>query len=82
MAEIVFVEIAWILLAAAVIGLVGALLRQPVNVSFIAVDILAAAFFQGAPETTEQVEFGPGEPASISAFSCGLGRQAGSGRRL
>jgi len=57
MAETVFGEIAWILLAAAGIGLLGALLRQPVIVSFIAVGILAAAFFQSAPETTGQVEY-------------------------
>ncbi|MCW5713735.1 MAG: cation:proton antiporter [Bauldia sp.] len=72
MAEIVFVEIAWILLAAAAIGLVGALFRQPVIVSFIAVGILAAAFFQGAPETTEQVEYLAELGVTVLLFLVGL----------
>lgn len=57
MADIVFHEIAWLLLAAAGIGLVGAALRQPVIVSFIAVGIAAAAFVDSSAETTSQIRF-------------------------
>jgi Kef-type K+ transport system membrane component KefB len=55
--EIVFYEIAGLLLVAAAIGLIGATLRQPVVVSFIAVGIVAAALFESAPETEAQIEF-------------------------
>lgn len=72
MAETVFGEIAWILLAAAGIGLLGALLRQPVIVSFIAVGILAAAFVQGAPETTHQVEYLAELGVTVLLFLVGL----------
>ena len=55
--EIVFYEIAGLLLAAAAIGLIGATLRQPVIVSFIAVGIIAAALLESAPATEAQIEF-------------------------
>ncbi|ANW02212.1 cation:proton antiporter family protein [Bradyrhizobium icense] len=57
MTDVVFHEIAWLLLGAAAIGLLGAALRQPVIVSFIAVGIAAAAFFDSSAETASQVRF-------------------------
>lgn len=57
MTHTVFNEIAWLLLAAAAVGLLGAALRQPVIVSFIAVGIAAAAFFESSAETASQIRF-------------------------
>jgi hypothetical protein len=57
MGENIFYEIAALLLAAAVIGLLGTALRQPVVVSFIAVGIIAATLFQPSPHTVEQIDF-------------------------
>jgi Kef-type K+ transport system membrane component KefB/Trk K+ transport system NAD-binding subunit len=57
MTDVVFHEIAWLLLGAAAVGLLGAALRQPVIVSFIAVGIAVAAFFRSSPETASQVRF-------------------------
>lgn len=57
MGEAIFYEIAALLLAAAVIGLLGTALRQPVVVSFIAVGIIAATLFQPSPHTVEQIDF-------------------------
>jgi Kef-type K+ transport system membrane component KefB len=56
-AEVLFHEIALLLLAAALIGLVGAALRQPVVVSFIGVGIAAAALFDASRDTAEQIDF-------------------------
>lgn len=72
MAEVVFQEIAWLLLAAAAIGLLGSVLRQPVIVSFIAVGILAAAFFEGSDETQEQVQFLAELGVAVLLFLVGL----------
>src|SRR5690606_12503814 len=55
MTDVVFHEIAFLLLGAAAIGLLGAALRQPVIVSFIAVGIAAAAFFDRSAETASQI---------------------------
>ncbi len=55
MHEIVFHEIAWLLLGAAAVGLIGAMLRQPLIVSFIVVGIVAGALLKGSPETSRQV---------------------------
>lgn len=57
MTEVVFHEIAWLLLGAAALGLLGTVLRQPVIVSFIAVGIGAAAFVESSPETATQIRF-------------------------
>lgn len=57
MTNVVFHEIAWLLLGAAAVGLLGAALRQPVIVSFIAVGIAAAAFFDSSAETASQIRF-------------------------
>jgi Kef-type K+ transport system membrane component KefB/Trk K+ transport system NAD-binding subunit len=57
MTDMVFHEIAWLLLGAAAVGLLGAVLRQPVIVSFIAVGIVAAAFFESSAETASQIRF-------------------------
>jgi len=70
--DVVFQEIAWLLLAAAGIGLVGSLLRQPVIVSFIAVGIVAAALFEGSPQTEEQVEFLAELGVAVLLFLVGL----------
>jgi Kef-type K+ transport system membrane component KefB len=57
MADIIFHEIAWLLLAASVVALIGATLRQPVIVSFIAVGIAAGSFVTNNPATESQIEF-------------------------
>ena len=57
MSDIVFHEIAWLLLAAAGVGVLGAALRQPLIVSFIIVGILVGAFFPSSPQTGEQIAF-------------------------
>jgi Kef-type K+ transport system membrane component KefB len=57
MAEIIFSEIAWLLLAASFVALLGAMLRQPVIVSFIAVGVLFGAFWETTPETERQIGF-------------------------
>jgi Kef-type K+ transport system membrane component KefB len=57
MNDMVFHEIALLLLGAAALGLLGAALRQPVIVSFIAAGIGAAAFFDSSAETESQIEF-------------------------
>lgn len=57
MADVIFHEIAWLLLGASVVALVGAILRQPVIVSFIAVGIAAGAFVRSSPATESQIEF-------------------------
>lgn len=57
MDEMVFYEVAALLLLAAGVALAGSFLRQPVIVSFIIVGIGAAAFFDQAEETSEQIEF-------------------------
>lgn len=57
MTKVVFHEIAWLLLGAAAVGLLGSVLRQPVIVSFIAVGIAAAAFVDSSAETASQIRF-------------------------
>jgi Kef-type K+ transport system membrane component KefB len=56
-ADIIFHEVAWLLLAASVIALIGSALRQPVVVSFIAVGIAAGALVNSSPATESQIEF-------------------------
>lgn len=72
MTDIVFHEIAWLLLGAAAVGLIGAVLRQPVIVSFIAVGIAAAAFFDSSPETASQVRFLAELGVALLLFLVGL----------
>lgn len=72
MADVVFHEIAWLLLSAAAIGLVGAALRQPVIVSFIAVGIVAAAFFDSSDETANQIRFLAELGVALLLFLVGL----------
>ncbi|GIL00944.1 MAG: hypothetical protein BroJett030_08430 [Alphaproteobacteria bacterium] len=72
MTDVVFHEIAWLLLAAAAIGLLGAALRQPVIVSFIAVGILAAAFFDSSAETGSQIRFLAELGVALLLFLVGL----------
>ena len=57
MTRIVFHEIAWLLLGGAAVGLLGATLRQPVMVSFIAGGIVAGALFVSSAETAKQIRF-------------------------
>ncbi len=57
MHDYVFHEIAFLLLIAAAVGLVGTALRQPVVVSFIVVGIAAAAALESAPATVAQITF-------------------------
>ncbi len=72
MGDTIFHEIAWLLLGAAIIGRVGAALRQPVIVSFIAVGILAAALFESSPETHIQIEFLAELGVALLLFLVGL----------
>ncbi len=72
MADVVFREIAWLLLAAAAVGLLGAVLRQPVIVSFIAVGIAAAAFFDSSAETASQIRFLAELGVALLLFLVGL----------
>ncbi len=57
MADIIFYEIAGLLLLAAFVALIGATLRQPVIVSFIAVGIGFGALLEPSAETERQIEF-------------------------
>ncbi len=57
MPEGVFHEIAWLLLGATAIGLIGATLRQPVIVAFIAAGILLTAYFPSSEGTATQIDF-------------------------
>ena len=72
MTDIVFHEIAWLLLGAAAVGLLGAALRQPVIVSFIAVGIAAAAISESSPETATQVHFLAELGVALLLFLVGL----------
>lgn len=72
MEELVFHEIAVLLLGAAVVGIFGSALRQPVIVSFIAVGVLAAAFLENTPETVAQIKFLAELGVSILLFLVGL----------
>jgi Kef-type K+ transport system membrane component KefB len=63
--------IAWLLLSAAAVGLLGAALRQPVIVSFIAVGILAGELFDRA-----QARRAPGQDARPRRADTGLGQVA------
>lgn len=72
MTDIVFREIAWLLLGAAAIGMIGSVLRQPVIVSFIAVGILAAALFDHTHQTYEQIEFLAELGVALLLFLVGL----------
>ncbi len=72
MADTIFYEIAALLLAAAVIGLIGAGLRQPVVVSFIAVGIAAAALTESSPETAAQIHFLAELGVTLLLFLVGL----------
>lgn len=72
MTDIVFHEIAWLLLAAALIGLVGSMLRQPVIVSFIAVGMVAGTFLDSAPATVTQIDFLAELGVALLLFLVGL----------
>ena len=72
MEDIVFHEMAWLLLGAAGVGLVGAMLRQPVIVSFIAVGIVAAAFLDRSAETASQISFLAELGVALLLFLVGL----------
>ncbi|MBB4002269.1 cation:proton antiporter [Aurantimonas endophytica] len=72
MADIVFHEIAFLLLVAAAVGMLGALLRQPVIVSFIAVGIATAALFDNSPETSSQISFLAELGVALLLFLVGL----------
>lgn len=72
MTDIVFHEIAWLLLGAAAVGLAGAALRQPVIVSFIAVGIAAPVFFDSSAETAAQVRFLAELGVALLLFLVGL----------
>lgn len=68
----VFHEIALMLLIAAGVGVLGAIARQPVIVSFIAVGILAAALFDSGAETMAQISFLAELGIAILLFLVGL----------
>jgi len=68
----VFHEIAFLLVFAAVVGLLGSALRQPVVVSFIVVGIAAAALLESAPETIAQITFLAELGVAILLFLVGL----------
>jgi Kef-type K+ transport system membrane component KefB/Trk K+ transport system NAD-binding subunit len=68
----VFHEIAWLLLGAAAVGLLGAVLRQPLIVSFIAVGIAAGAFLESSAETASQIRFLAELGVSLLLFLVGL----------
>jgi Kef-type K+ transport system membrane component KefB len=72
MTHIVFHEIAWLLLGAAAVGLLGAVLRQPVIVSFIAVGIGAGALFESSAETASQIRFLAELGVALLLFLVGL----------
>jgi Kef-type K+ transport system membrane component KefB len=72
MTDIVFREIAFLLLGAAAIGMIGSALRQPVIVSFIAVGILAAATFDRTHQTAAQIEFLAELGVAVLLFLVGL----------
>jgi Kef-type K+ transport system membrane component KefB/Trk K+ transport system NAD-binding subunit len=72
MTNVVFHEIAWLLLGAAAVGLLGAALRQPVIVSFIAVGIAAAAFWESSVETASQIRFLAELGVALLLFLVGL----------
>jgi Kef-type K+ transport system membrane component KefB len=72
MGDTTFYEIATLLLVAAVIGLLGTVLRQPVVVSFIAVGIVAATLFQTTPETVAQIDFFAELGVTLLLFLVGL----------
>lgn len=72
MTDVVFHEIAWLLLAAAAIGLLGAALRQPVIVSFIAVGIAAPIFFDSSAETASHIRFLAELGVALLLFLVGL----------
>ena len=57
MPELMFEQIALLLLGAALLGTLGAMLRQPVIVSFIAIGILASAIGQANTEIAGQIAF-------------------------
>ncbi|MGQ7790899.1 cation:proton antiporter [Faunimonas sp. B44] len=72
MADVIFHEMAWLLLGAAAIGMLGAALRQPVIVSFIAVGLLAAALFDNSAETAGQIRFLAELGVALLLFLVGL----------
>ncbi len=72
MTNIVFHEVAWLLLGAAAVGLLGSALRQPMIVSFIAAGILAAAFVDHSPETATQIRFLAELGVALLLFLVGL----------
>jgi Kef-type K+ transport system membrane component KefB/Trk K+ transport system NAD-binding subunit len=68
----VFHEIAWLLLGAAAVGLLGAALRQPLIVSFIAVGIGAGALLESSAETASQIRFLAELGVALLLFLVGL----------
>jgi len=72
MHDYVFHEIAFLLLIAAAVGLIGTALRQPVVVSFIVVGIAAAALFEAAPATVAQITFLAELGVALLLFLVGL----------
>jgi len=72
MHEYVFHEIAFLLVIAAGVGLLGTTLRQPVVVSFIVVGIAAAAFLEAAPATVAQITFLAELGVALLLFLVGL----------
>lgn len=72
MHDYVFHEIAFLLLVAATVGLLGTALRQPVVVSFIAVGIAAAALFENTPATVAHITFLAELGVALLLFLVGL----------
>ncbi len=72
MHDYVFHEIAFLLVLAAAVGLIGTALRQPVVVSFIVVGIAAAALFESTPATVAQITFLAELGVALLLFLVGL----------
>ncbi len=72
MHDYVFHEIAFLLLVAATVGLLGTALRQPVVVSFIVVGIAAAALFDSTPATVAHITFLAELGVALLLFLVGL----------
>jgi Kef-type K+ transport system membrane component KefB len=72
MHDYVFHDIAFLLVIAAAVGLVGTTLRQPVVVSFIVVGIAASAMFESAPATVAQITFLAELGIAVLLFLVGL----------
>ncbi|HEX2255476.1 MAG TPA: cation:proton antiporter, partial [Afifellaceae bacterium] len=82
MADTIFHEIAWLLLAASFVALHGATLRQPLIVSFIAVGILAGPSVLGIARSSEPIDLLADLGIAVLLFLVGLKLDLGLVRAL